>query len=968
MEKTLKTIALFLVVVTGAQAETVISTSFEKPDFSEGPIHDQQSWAVQSGQGQVLASQDSSWSGEQSVNFFAENSTLFIIWTPYTSQVAGPTGVLYLDVWIRVDNLENKYFAVSGYDLFNGSEKRAFVFEFNTPSSNQGILNVYDGSSKQAAGTWIQGAWNRISAKIDYSKNSYQAIFNHGDCITASFRETYTPPGSTVRVDGEKQFHQLRFNLGYDSAVGSADVFMDDLYMGTDPIPGISFEPAVYSWSIEVEQPEVGYIRLDPSLEVYPDSTRVIATLELPDGYLNQGWTGDLSGNDTVITFWVTQNMFLGAMVGVDPLNPPHIYTITVVQPDTGKILLDPFQEAYYAYSRVSARTEIPAGFLFAGWTGDLSGQDPEISWQILQDMTIGAEIVENTIPATIYTISSVSEFKSLCQSTDLHPGDMIELADGTYDTGGISITAKGTPYKPVIIRAQNRGGAVLNGESYFNLRESEYVTIEGFEFTSEVYTVIKLEACHHIRITRNIFHLTESEDSGGKWLLIGGIWNDPSKTSHHNRVDYNLFENKHQPGNFITIDGGDNVSQYDVIAYNHFRNIGPRRENEMESIRVGVSGMSLTDGFTRIEHNLFEACDGDPEIVSIKSCKDTIRYNTFRDCQGTVCLRQGHGSVVDGNFFFGNGKEGTGGVRLYGRDHTIVNNYFENLTGHTWDAAITLTNGDVTSGAENAHWQIQNADILMNTFVNNLANIEIGYPRADQSWNKIPQNLFFYGNLLYDGGNPSVVYLTPPVDVTWEKNMAYDPDQTPLGIEAGENEIWNVNPLLEESNGFFHPSDESPAISYLDTLHWPTDLQGRQRTLPGDSGALENDGTGAILNYPLTGDDVGLYTETLPVSIRGNDGFQNPNHFVPNLFSLSGYPNPFNGSIRLNVNLPVPGFVVVDVLSVNGKLIKNLDHSFQSSGTYYLTWTPENLGSGVYLVRVKVLDKQKVLKILYLK
>jgi len=143
--------------------------------------------------------------------------------------------------------------------------------------------------------------------------------------------------------------------------------------------------------------------------------------------------------------------------------------------------------------------------------------------------------------------------------------------------------------------------------------------------------------------------------------------------------------------------------------------------------------------------------------------------------------------------------------------------------------------------------------------------------------------------------------------------------------------------------------------------------MQGCQRTLPGDGGALESDGTGAVVNYPLTGDYVGPYAETLPVSIRDNR-WQDSNHHIPKVFSLSGYPNPFNGSIRLDMNLPAPGYVTVDVFNLNGQLVRNLDHSFQPSGTYDLSWTPENLGSGVYLVRTKFLDKQKVLKILYLK
>ncbi len=144
---------------------------------------------------------------------------------------------------------------------------------------------------------------------------------------------------------------------------------------------------------------------------------------------------------------------------------------------------------------------------------------------------------------------------------------------------------------------------------------------------------------------------------------MVGGYYADPSLLSHHNRIDHNIFRDKQTLGNFITIDGGDVVSQHDRIDHNYFYNIGPRAENEKEAIRVGWSELSLTDGYTVIEYNLFERCDGDPEIVSIKSSKDTVRYNTFRASQGSLTLRHGNGSVVYGNFFLGEGREGTGGV-----------------------------------------------------------------------------------------------------------------------------------------------------------------------------------------------------------------------------------------------------------------------------------------------------------------
>ncbi|MEL6824276.1 MAG: chondroitinase-B domain-containing protein, partial [Calditrichota bacterium] len=47
---------------------------------------------------------------------------------------------------------------------------------------------------------------------------------------------------------------------------------------------------------------------------------------------------------------------------------------------------------------------------------------------------------------------------------------------------------------------------------------------------------------------------------------------------------------------------------------------------------------------------------------MSVKTCDNIIRYNTFRRSKGTLSLRHGNRNVVDGNFFLGEGKEGTGG------------------------------------------------------------------------------------------------------------------------------------------------------------------------------------------------------------------------------------------------------------------------------------------------------------------
>ena len=959
--KTLLRISLVLLISSaGLMAEDIINTSFESSEYSSGSIAGQHNWTISNGFSAIMVSTDSAVTGTQSVNF-STSSSLKIQFTPYSSSINGPSGVIYFDTRVRVDALTNKYFAINGYDLYGGSEKRGFVFEFNTPSNGDGVFQAYNGSSKQFIADYNFGTWYRLSARIDYNTSTYQAIFNGVATNVLSFRESYTPS----RTGEEKQFHQLRFNLGYDSATGTLDAFLDDLYMGSDSIPGVNFDEVIYTWSIDLEDPEYGSIILSPDLDEYEDSSWVTATVDLPDGYKLIQWTGDLSGLDSIKTFQITSDMGIGANVNLDPLDPPATHTIILNQPTYGSITLKPYLPQYYAYSNVTATIEIPAGYLFEGWTGNLSGTNLEKNFTVLSNMTIGANVVVDTIPATVYTFFSASAFEDKCEESNLHPGDIIELTDGNYDTGGINVTAKGTAEKPIIIRSQNRGGANLYGDSDFILELAEYITIEGFEFTSETYTVIKLEACNNIHITRNFFRLTNTTSDRGKWILIGGIWNDAAKQSHHNIVDYNLFENKQGPGNYITIDGGDNVSQYDEIKFNYFKNIGPRIENEMEAIRVGVSGMSLTDGFTLIEHNLFEDCDGDPEIVSIKSCKDTVRYNTFIECQGTVCLRQGNESVVDGNFFFGNGKAGTGGIRLYSRNHIIVNNHFQDLTGDLWDAAITMTNGDTESGSESAHWQIQNAKILNNTFVNTKAPFEIGYPKADKSWKKVPKDCRIAGNVIYGSIKPAVVYKSIPSGFTWEKNIYYDPDSLKPGQSLSSAQLQIADPNLENSVGFYKPIYPGLASEYMSIVEWPTDIQGQKRTSPTDAGAALYHGTGDFKNRPLTVADVGPNaTELLVVEIENIDS----PFAIPHDFNAKVYPNPFNPNISLEFELFHDSNVKINIFTLNGRFVEILSNRYYQAGTHSMTWAPKDLAGGIYLIAITSQKQSQVIKVLYLK
>ncbi len=191
--------------------------------------------------------------------------------------------------------------------------------------------------------------------------------------------------------------------------------------------------------------------------------------------------------------------------------------------------------------------------------------------------------------------------------------GGVFIVKDGTYNDFEAAFEVVATSNAPVIIKAETIGGVILTGESHFVMKKSAHITLQGFVFDGEGEdTLVKLEGCNNIRITRNVFELKTDESI--KWVFIGGVWNDNTYPfefpSHHNRIDHNTFQNKETPGHYITVDGSfddtgsDEVyyqSQYDVIDHNYFRNNGPRATNEQESIRIGWSEMSISSGYTRL-------------------------------------------------------------------------------------------------------------------------------------------------------------------------------------------------------------------------------------------------------------------------------------------------------------------------------------------------------------------------------
>ena len=192
-----------------------------------------------------------------------------------------------------------------------------------------------------------------------------------------------------------------------------------------------------------------------------------------------------------------------------------------------------------------------------------------------------------------------------------------------------------------------------------------------------------------------------------------------------------------------------------------------------------------MSSGFTLFEDNLLEECDGDPEVVSVKASDMTVRNNTVRRSQGVLSLRHGDRNSLYGNVVLGEGRPGTGGIRLYGADNRVFNNYVAGTTGTGYDSALSIDGGDARPGGElNKHHRVDNAVVVFNTLVDNATGIVIG-----ENYPEPPVDLVVENNLLADSGD--VRQVKPPAGGSLANNTVGTKSALGLtdvraGLEAG--------------------------------------------------------------------------------------------------------------------------------------------------------------------------------------
>ncbi|MCK6623352.1 MAG: InlB B-repeat-containing protein, partial [Calditrichia bacterium] len=188
---------------------------------------------------------------------------------------------------------------------------------------------------------------------------------------------THTPgPGYTEQVEisqgsgsqmaGLAVQDQEAFLPAAIPVAGSLSSDVDWAVAGLILRPGVRFIP---NYALTLNTNGSGAVDLDPAGGTY-DSARVVTLTAMPDsGWSFSGWSGDLSGVANPDSIVMNSDKTVTATFSELPQ-----YTLTLNQVGAGVVTLTPPGGVYYQSSAVILSAAPDSGYVFSGWSGDLSG------------------------------------------------------------------------------------------------------------------------------------------------------------------------------------------------------------------------------------------------------------------------------------------------------------------------------------------------------------------------------------------------------------------------------------------------------------------------------------------------------------------------------------------------------------------------------------------------------------------
>ena len=381
-------------------------------------------------------------------------------------------------------------------------------------------------------------------------------------------------------------------------------------------------------------------------------------------------------------------------------------------------------------------------------------------------------------------------------------PGSTIVLANGVWENAELLFQGKGTAEAPITLTVEEKGKVTLEGQSYLQIA-GEYLHVEGLVFkngytpTNEVISFRKNnnELAYNSRLSECVIdnYSNPERHEQDSWVALYG---------KNNRVDHNHFEGKGNRGVtlIVRLNTKESIENNHIIEANYF---GPRQNlgsNGGETLRVGTSHYSMEKSNTLVQGNYFDRCDGEHEIISNKCDQTTYKNNVFFESIGTLTMRHGDETLVEGNVFLGNRKRNTGGIRVINGQQTVRNNYGYGLTGYRFRGALVVMNG-VPNSPLNRYFQVEDAIIENNVFVDS-DHVQL-CAGSDAERSATPINSTFKNNTFYLEKPSKLVTIYDDISgIAFENNLTNHPINKTL---TSGFEVENMS-LTKDKNGLLMP------------------------------------------------------------------------------------------------------------------------------------------------------------------
>ncbi len=227
----------------------------------------------------------------------------------------------------------------------------------------------------------------------------------------------------------------------------------------------------------------------------------------------------------------------------------------------------------------------------------------------------------------------------------------------------------------------------------------------------------------------------------------------------------------------------------------------------------------------------------------------------------------------------------------------------------------------------ENGAWLSLNTgfvNIINNNFLHSdSAGLNINVPRQITTVN----NIFAHNRYGFIAGTDNEEVVTYPYNCYW------DNDTNRIGVDPGEGSIHADPRFVDPDNGDYHLQWNSPCIDAGDPIS-PHDPDGTR----ADIGAFYRDRNLIVSDAPT----------------------------VPDQFTVTASPNPFNSMVNLHFELPHSNRVTLTVFDLTGREIYSITDRFSVGNGKMMVNGKVLGGAGVFFARISSGDLVETVKLVY--